>query len=98
MRLLHSFHWPRSLEFLADFVFFSIAIGFRDAADILLVFEAGLMLTEMVSPRSRYKSVVVVSKDHFATRLKEILCSKKVTAHHVCNYDDLKPTLKNALS
>lgn len=65
----------------------------RDAADILMVFETGLMLTELIAPHRRVKSVVVVSKDHFATRLKEILQSKGVDAHHVCNYQDLGSVL-----
>uniref|UniRef100_A0A7S2T3M8 DRBM domain-containing protein n=2 Tax=Chloropicon primus TaxID=1764295 RepID=A0A7S2T3M8_9CHLO len=68
----------------------------RDAADILMVFEAGVMAKDIGSPGSRVKSVVLVSKDHFAGRLQEILQASGVNTHHVCNYLDLKSVLQMA--
>ena len=42
-----------------------------------------------------YKGVLIVSKDHFATRLKEILISYKINAHHEAAYDSIVRALED---
>ena len=44
--------------------------------------------------KKKVKGVVIVSKDHFATRLKEILCTYDVDCHHVVTTPDLIQRLK----
>ena len=65
----------------------------RDAADILMAFEAGLMLVEMHGPQRKYEDVLIISKDHFAARLNEVLRNKKVPSRHVCTLEDIPSAL-----
>ena len=65
----------------------------RDAADILMAFEAGLMLMEMHGPQRKYEDVLIISKDHFAARLNEVLRDKKVPSRHVCTLEDIPSAL-----
>jgi hypothetical protein len=70
----------------------------RDSADILMVFETALRLGELVGGgegKKKLSGVVILSKDHFATRLKEILCSYKVRCHHVVTTPDLIQRLQD---
>eukprot|EP00213_Chloropicon_mariensis_P003399 CAMPEP_0197477838 /NCGR_PEP_ID=MMETSP1309-20131121/21112_1 /TAXON_ID=464262 /ORGANISM="Genus nov. species nov., Strain RCC998" /LENGTH=233 /DNA_ID=CAMNT_0043018981 /DNA_START=405 /DNA_END=1106 /DNA_ORIENTATION=+ len=66
----------------------------RDAADILMVFETAMKMNDLVM-HHLYKGVLIVSKDHFATRLKEILISYKINAHHEAAYDSIVRALED---
>ena len=66
----------------------------RDAADILMAFEVGKMLPRMKrGPERKYEDVLIISKDHFAARLNEVLRDKKVPSRHVCTLEDIPSAL-----
>merc|ERR1711934_57220 len=66
----------------------------RDAADILMAFEVGKMLPRMKrGPERKYEDVLIISKDHFAARLNEILGDEDVASRHVCTLEDVAKVL-----
>lgn len=52
----------------------------KEAADVLMMYDAGRLLA---GAAKKYKSVLIVSDDHFAARLQEILSIENVRARQV---------------
>ena len=68
----------------------------KDAADILMVFDTALRLVDLVTRRN-LKRVIIVSRDHFAARLKEILLGYRISCTHAGGADDLKAQLEQGV-